>query len=450
MDHVMRVALLLLLLAKVYPSSSAYDYEHCKATVKQWAASSLQSDANNGHILKDLLFFLHVPRTGGRTYFYCFLKKLYSSSLECPRSYDKLRFDPRTKNCRLLSTHDDYSIMSKLPTDKTSVVTMLRNPVDRVFSAYEFSIEVAARFLVHSNLTSARKISKRVRLKNGVISTLEIWPWKYLVPWMMGELFARRDSRKEKGPPYAYGNDSYNMEEIVMPLHEFINHPVTLDIVHNGATFQVAGLTNNSNVWEVHDVRHCVMTYQNLGKYVLKVAKKRLDNMLYVGLTEEHRESATMFANLVGTQVISQLAESNPVTEAMTVEKLMGTYETCVSKLRSTQSKRRINSFKKNFPANFTKEARRYVSETVLKQITLLNSLDVDLYKHAQKVFIKQHQVMEQKLLDNPTPGRWQIMLSKNYTGSTWEILCFFLFIFLLFFICLYVKSKLRKSKLKI
>lgn len=81
--------------------------------------------------------------------------------------------------------------MSKLPTDRTSVVTILRNPIDRVFSAYEFSIEVAARFLVHPNLTSARKISGRVRLKNGVISTLEIWPWKHLVPWMMEELFAR-------------------------------------------------------------------------------------------------------------------------------------------------------------------------------------------------------------------------------------------------------------------
>lgn len=32
--------------------------------------------------------------------------------------------------------------------------------------------------------------------------------------------------------------------------------------------------------------------------------------MLYVGLTEEHRESATMFANVVGSQVISQLRAS--------------------------------------------------------------------------------------------------------------------------------------------
>lgn len=33
--------------------------------------------------------------------------------------------------------------------------------------------------------------------------------------------------------------------------------------------------------------------------------------MLYVGLTESHNESASLFANLVGAQVISQLLESN-------------------------------------------------------------------------------------------------------------------------------------------
>jgi hypothetical protein len=38
--------------------------------------------------------------------------------------------------------------------------------------------------------------------------------------------------------------------------------------------------------------------------------------MLYVGLTEEHRESATMFANVVGAQVISQLRGSNSSGES--------------------------------------------------------------------------------------------------------------------------------------
>lgn len=37
--------------------------------------------------------------------------------------------------------------------------------------------------------------------------------------------------------------------------------------------------------------------------------------MLYVGLTEEHRKSATMFANVVGAQVISQLNAPNTSLE---------------------------------------------------------------------------------------------------------------------------------------
>nr|GEU90857.1 protein-tyrosine sulfotransferase-like [Tanacetum cinerariifolium] len=383
-----RLALLLLLLVLVYPSSNAYDFEHCKNSVKQWASSSLDSDTDNGHILKDLLFFLHVPRTGGRTYFHCFLKKLYSSSLECPRSYDKLRFNPRKPGCRLLVTHDDYSMVSKLPGEKTSVVTILRDPIERVFSAYEFSIEVGARFLVHPNMTSLSKMSGRVRSKSGGVSTLEIWPWKYLVPWMTEDLFSRRDARKRRGPPYVYGSDSYDMEEIVMPLHEYINHPVAMDLIHNGATFQVAGLTNNSNIRDAHELRQCVITHPSLGKYVLEVAKKRLDDMLYVGITEDQRQSATMFANVVGAQVISQLMESGidnhtseqspsnsdsnidtpddqdnssstveAKSENMTVGNLMENYETCVSSLRSSQSQRRTASLKRLSPANFTKEA---------------------------------------------------------------------------------------------
>lgn len=88
-------------------------------------------------------------------------------------------------------THDDYSLMSKLPKEQTSVVTVLRNPIDRLFSSYEFAIEVAARFLVHPNLTSVTQMSRRLRPKSRGVSTLDIWPWKYLVPWMREDLFAR-------------------------------------------------------------------------------------------------------------------------------------------------------------------------------------------------------------------------------------------------------------------
>lgn len=111
--------------------STEDDFLHCESLVKNWATSSLTDGVEGDkHTLRDLLFFLHVPRTGGRTYFHwqvplldlefelilfsflfflvffspvvidvhssgSFLRKLYTSDQECPRSYDKLRFDPR-------------------------------------------------------------------------------------------------------------------------------------------------------------------------------------------------------------------------------------------------------------------------------------------------------------------------------------------------------------------
>ncbi|GFP84236.1 protein-tyrosine sulfotransferase [Phtheirospermum japonicum] len=119
----------------IQASVSDDSYKQCENAVKKWASSSTDPEAKDDkHSLRDLLFFLHVPRTGGRTYFHCSTP----NSQECPRSYDKLRFNPRKANCRLLSTHDDYSMMSKLPKEKTSVVTILRNPIDVFFSTYEF------------------------------------------------------------------------------------------------------------------------------------------------------------------------------------------------------------------------------------------------------------------------------------------------------------------------
>lgn len=52
--------------------------------------------------------------------------------------------------------------------------------------------------------------------------------------------FGQRDARKlGKLRRINEITDPYNMEEMVMPLHDFINDPVAHEIVHNGATFQV-------------------------------------------------------------------------------------------------------------------------------------------------------------------------------------------------------------------
>ncbi|KAJ0020199.1 hypothetical protein Pint_32154 [Pistacia integerrima] len=496
MDTALKFGLLLLLFGFVN-ASTVTDFGHCERVVKKWALSSLDQELKQDkHTLQDLLFFLHVPRTGGRTYFHCLLKKLYSSSLECPRSYDKLRFDPSKTNCRLLVTHDDYSMMFKLPKEKTSVVTILRNPIDRVFSTYEFSVEVAARFLVHPNLTSATQMAKRLRSKSSGVSTLDIWPWKYLVPWMREDLFARRDARKQKVTVDVNGNDSYNMEDFVMPLRDFINKPTAWDIIHNGATFQVVGLTNNSYLAKSHEVRHCVQKFKTLGDYVLQVAKKRLDEMLYVGVTENHRESANIFGKVVGAQVISQMVASNSsiednnksehsssfsdpepdsnyhqnstsdqksaeitsnekvetIKENMTVGKLMQAYEVCISSLRKSQATRRINSLKRISPVNFSKEARLQVPEEVLQQIRSLNSLDLELYKYALDIFEKQ----KQKLASIDEVGssgfneKLESMFYSSYGITLGQGLLLGIPIFLLVFFFLFVNARRRTSKVKI
>ncbi|CAF2081948.1 unnamed protein product [Brassica napus] len=442
MNPISKLALVwLTLLGSVLVSFAELEFGHCERVVKEWADTSSSREEHPPNIdkrsLQDLLFFLHVPRTGGRTYFHCFLRKLYDNAEECPRSYDKLHFDPRKQKCKLLATHDDYSLMSKLPRERTSVMTIVRDPVARVLSTYEFSVEVAARFLVHPNLTSATRMSGRIR-KNNVISTLDIWPWKYLVPWMREDLFARRDARKLKGVVIIEDDNPYDMEEMLMPLHKYLDTPTAHDIIHNGATFQIAGLTNNSRLSEAHEVRHCVQKYRNLGEPVLQVAKRRLDSMLYVGLTEEHRESASLFANVVGSQVLSQLVTSNATAKTettkseasvtvsesgsdkseiqngtsevasnkikaksgnMTVKTLMEVYEGCITHLRKSQGTRRVNSLKRISPANFTRGTRTRVPNEVIQQIRSLNNLDVELYKYAKEIFVKEHELVSKKMV---------------------------------------------------
>jgi protein-tyrosine sulfotransferase len=47
------------------------DHKHCEGVVKGWADSAVGKENDGDKLnLKDLLFFLHIPRTGGRTYFH--------------------------------------------------------------------------------------------------------------------------------------------------------------------------------------------------------------------------------------------------------------------------------------------------------------------------------------------------------------------------------------------
>lgn len=130
------------------------------------------------------MFFLHIPRTAGRTLHACMLKKGTPSQRHCPRAYDHLRINTSLPNCYLLTSHDDFSVVSSLP-QGTSVLSHLRDPVDRFLSAYEFAVEVAARAV-------ARPKGKGVRKRNpNAVATEDVWPWSYLSPFFTEDMRQR-------------------------------------------------------------------------------------------------------------------------------------------------------------------------------------------------------------------------------------------------------------------
>jgi hypothetical protein len=126
----------------------------------------------------NLLYFLHVPRTAGRTFHSCLLKMGTPPGRRCPKAYDHLRINMSVPNCYLLSSHDDFSVVSMLP-DNVAVLSQVRDPVDRFLSAYEFAIEVASRTLGRA---------KKQRKKPGRIATEDVWPWSYLIPFFADDL----------------------------------------------------------------------------------------------------------------------------------------------------------------------------------------------------------------------------------------------------------------------
>lgn len=125
-----------------------------------------------------MLYFLHIPRTAGRTFYSCLLRIGTPGRRRCPKAYDHLRINTELPNCSLLSSHDDFSVVEALPAN-TTVVSQVRDPVQRILSAYEFAIEVAARQLRRSRGYTKPK---------GKIVTDDVWPWSYLIPFFVADI----------------------------------------------------------------------------------------------------------------------------------------------------------------------------------------------------------------------------------------------------------------------
>lgn len=260
----------------------------------------------------NMVYFLHIPRTAGRTFYSCLLRIGTPGRRRCPKAYDHLRINTELPQCYLLSSHDDFSVVESLPPE-TAVVSQLRDPVQRVLSAYEFAIEVAARQL--------RRSKNYVKPKNRVV-TDDVWPWSYLIPFFVNDMKPKitalkaeplkapgvwAEQRADDGRRYYWNKfantskweltpeekehlvpnlDSYN-NPLVMSLEDFIRNPIATELLHNGELLQVLGLTNYSHWDKAAEMRQCMLKDNAIAEELLQFGLKRIERFEHVGTTEK-------------------------------------------------------------------------------------------------------------------------------------------------------------------
>ncbi|KAA6422197.1 MAG: tyrosine sulfotransferase-like [Trebouxia sp. A1-2] len=342
---------------------------------KQHHAESVQA-LNADH----MLYFLHIPRTAGRTYGACFLKQAWAPSRRCAKSYDVLRLNSSVPDCGLLSSHDDYSVVQYLPRE-AAVATQLRDPVDRVLSAYEFAIEVAARALVKD--APDKDPSK--------VDTQNVWPWSLLVPFIRQDLMRRAGDMhlSEAADPAVSPLDPYQ-NSLVMPLAEFIEHPLAHELIHNGQTLQVLGLTNYSHWKEAGPVRRCLQGSQTTQKLLSSLALKQLHHFVHVGVMDMLDESIETIAaqqqadeQAFVEQPSSQLnrQQTEPDSAFLQPGPLWESYRHCALRARRKNAARRTRSFDLlKLPDG--------------RQVEQLNQMDVDLYTAGKQLLLKQREAL--------------------------------------------------------
>jgi hypothetical protein len=276
----------------------------CEELVRDWV--SLQEQRYEKRVArakessdKPLTFFLHIPRTAGRTVNFCFLKHATPEKERCSRAYDELRTDLNNPKCTFLASHDDYSLVERMAM-QPKVVTMVREVYSRTLSAYEFSVEVAMR--------SGGIPTKKP--KNGKkTSTRDVWPWEYLVRYVDEDIQKYRSALDAKQIEKASIVDAYD-NPVYTSLDSFLEIPMAQEDLHNAQFFQLLGLTNNTFVSyepNAQVLRDCARdegskASEALFAYAKKRLRREIDALL---VHEELDQSVALAAAMLNTPLDS-------------------------------------------------------------------------------------------------------------------------------------------------
>lgn len=432
--------LALLCLVVLAPSIQAEPdlHQQCQTLADTYLSHHMTK--SNPYTGDNLVFFLHVPRTAGRTFHSCLLKLGTRPNKLCPKAYDHLRINTSVPNCQLLTSHDDFSVVASLP-EGVSVLTQLRDPVDRFLSAYEFAVEVGMRSCRES---TGRKTVSASANANAVL-TENVWPWSFLAPFMARDMYQRIQERRNKGTDTTdkggnwitarhpngqtfYHNcylrksvwnltdaqraafrpplDPYD-NPLVMSLAEFVRHPIAEELLHNGQTYQVLGLTNYSHWGDAAEMRRCMEHDDYASSHMLEVAQRRLEDFIHVGATNKLKDSVASAAAALhfslnhGQAFTNEQEKRNPRGGNAKVEKplpLGASFLKCARGAQASNAKRRDKSLNSLFMSDgrrifFSKEARGKIPKEVIDEIKRRNRLDIAMHSKAEQLLAEHNEM---------------------------------------------------------
>lgn len=102
------------------------------------------------------IVFLHIPKTGGTTLHNLILKNFHSEKV-CPERFNSLKKTPveQLNSCNFFSGHYDWDNVEYIPGNK-KIISLLRNPRDRILSLYHFWRSHTWEYIKQHNLGGPR------------------------------------------------------------------------------------------------------------------------------------------------------------------------------------------------------------------------------------------------------------------------------------------------------
>jgi hypothetical protein len=170
---------LLALTAACYPTQAAAD---CGTLVQEYYEFNRQQLTPYG---AGFLYFLRTPQTYSRELEACIVRPAVVGTQRCPSFNEQIDDNAlsKLKGCNVLSSSDDLSILQSL-SGGIAVAAQLRDPVDRLVSAYELAVEVAVQKLDSAKAKNPFEAMQKQHPG-------DVWPWSQFSVFLSKDLMQR-------------------------------------------------------------------------------------------------------------------------------------------------------------------------------------------------------------------------------------------------------------------